>query len=272
MIPDFYAYYRDSVTSSAGVLKMHIQDYYELYQYLGGDGQFFYFIGNDVYEPQVGEVLVIRPGIMHGHFKTVTARYRRIHVKIPPIMMDFIATLDKKADSFMRLSSINRVTILPEYTDEYNKLTEELRVQTADKSVHGSMVIASIVFRMLYFIYRSAAAQTENSSPSQNELIRRIIEVVNSEYATLTSAADIAAKLNYSPNYLSQYFKKYMNISLHEFLIQMKLSVSTSMLLNGYSVSDCASHCGFASTSYYIDVFKKRFHHTPKQYLKRINS
>ena len=45
-------------------------------------------------------------------------------------MMDFIATLDKKADSFMRLSSINRVTILPEYTDEYNRLTEELRVLT----------------------------------------------------------------------------------------------------------------------------------------------
>ncbi|WP_232184163.1 helix-turn-helix domain-containing protein [Staphylococcus arlettae] len=44
------------------------------------------------------------------------------------------------------------------------------------------------------------------------------------------------------------------------------------MLLATYSVTEVAMNCGFATTSYFIKVFKVRYHETPKQFqLRQLN-
>jgi len=268
-LSSFYAYYRDSVTSRGGIIHMHTQEYFELYQMLYSSGKFYYFIDDVLYEPNPNDVLIVRPGIIHGGVKTVGARYRRVHVKIPKEIMDTVAIVEPNVDDFIRNSDISMVSLSGKYADEYSELTEKIKALTANCSSNtGSLELLSIVLRQLRILFDSSKSKVNPAVNSHNELIHRIVELVNRDYTSLSSAEDIAAALNYSVNYLSQYFKKHMNISLHEFLMQKKLSASTAMLISDKNINECAFACGFSSPSYFSYAFKKRFGKSPSVYAK----
>lgn len=78
---------------------------------------------------------------------------------------------------------------------------------------------------------------------------------------------DIADVFGVSPNYLSQLFKKHMDIGLNEYITTRKINESKRLLketnLKIYEISD---QLGFESAFYFSKVFKKYTDLSPKDY------
>ena len=79
--------------------------------------------------------------------------------------------------------------------------------------------------------------------------------------------ADIAAELHVSRDYLSQAFKKETGITLHRYIVDQKLEEAQHMLSQGKSLYEISYTLCFCNESHFIQLFKKKYHVTPAEYL-----
>lgn len=264
----FLVQYRDSITSRPGKFSLTTNDFYEIYTYIYGEGPYFYFVNDRIYNIEPGAILLLRPGVLAGSCKKKQARYTRLVCKIPVYMVEFISRINPACSELFSDSDISILHLNGERKENYFALVEEMRDLTAQNGKHKDTLLLSVLLKMLVLLSRSYKAEIGNAPQKQSsELIVQIINKINQEYASISSVAELAEKMNYSKNYISQYFKAHMNMGLHDFLVMKKLSVAATKLISGKSVTDVAFECGFGSTAYFISVFKARYGMTPGKYM-----
>lgn len=78
---------------------------------------------------------------------------------------------------------------------------------------------------------------------------------------------ELAEYAGLSPSYLSRLFKKELNISISDYICEMKIEKAQHLLkYSDYSLIDIANHLAFSSQSHFIQTFKKLVGVTPKKY------
>jgi AraC-like DNA-binding protein len=78
---------------------------------------------------------------------------------------------------------------------------------------------------------------------------------------------DIAEKVNLSTYYFARVFKKNINVTPHNYLLNIRIREAKRLLIStDYSVEKISTKCGFNSTSHFIRSFKKRVNTTPHQF------
>lgn len=78
---------------------------------------------------------------------------------------------------------------------------------------------------------------------------------------------DLAKHADLSPSYLSRLFKKELNISISDYICDMKIEKAQHLLrYSDYSLIDIANYLAFSSQSHFIQTFKKLTGVTPKKY------
>lgn len=81
------------------------------------------------------------------------------------------------------------------------------------------------------------------------------------------TVASIAAHFNYHPGYISSAFKKYMGISLLNYINRTKINSAKKMLLlSSDSIKKIAEQLGFADEKYFMRVFKRLEGTTPSKF------
>ncbi len=98
--------------------------------------------------------------------------------------------------------------------------------------------------------------------------IAKALSYITTNYQTLCEK-DVANVCGLSPNYFSTLFKKQMDISFRDYLIDIKITESEKLLLTtSKSITDIAAEVGFSTTSHYISLFHKKKGVTPAQFRK----
>lgn len=102
-----------------------------------------------------------------------------------------------------------------------------------------------------------------------NEVTLKTIEFIKDHYADEVSLEDVATKLSVTPQYLSKLFKEETGINFKEYLTELRIEASKSLLIKGeMSIKDICFKVGYNDTSYFIRAFKKYEGLTPKDYQK----
>lgn len=110
---------------------------------------------------------------------------------------------------------------------------------------------------------RSAdAAHSRFKSSSLQELIRWTDE----NYARRISIEEVAAMTGYSKYHFCSRFKAQTGMTYLNYLNSVRVSHACLMLRNGEPVNAVCRSCGFENVSYFIQVFKRIRHATPRQY------
>ena len=264
---DFYVQFKDSVTSRAGKFAVTNSEVYEVYCYIYGEGKFFYFVNDSLIELIPGDIILTRPGILCGSYKKLTARYTRLIFRLSAEAVSLIGLLDKKLFNFISESDMSLIRPQKEISEKISAILNKVRV-LLDSRCGNVLEAFSLFLRLIQTAVKNAGTVSVKNAVG-NELISTVVDRINRDYASFSTVADVAAALNYSKNYLSQYFKKHMNIGLHDFLVGRKLAVAATMLVSGQSVTACAEACGFGSTAHFISLFKARYGVTPKKYQEK---
>lgn len=104
---------------------------------------------------------------------------------------------------------------------------------------------------------------------TDNHRTKSILAYINEHYMDNIELADLAKLINLSKNACCREFKKQMNCTIFEYLLNYRLETSTQFLVSTEeSITNIAYQCGFGSTSYYIDKFKRKTGMTPSSYRK----
>jgi AraC family cel operon transcriptional repressor len=74
---------------------------------------------------------------------------------------------------------------------------------------------------------------------------------------------------NYDKKYLCHVFKKYMGVTMTDYLNDIRLNYALELLNNtNKTISNIAQHLGFSSVSYFNVIFKKKYGTSPKELRK----
>lgn len=100
--------------------------------------------------------------------------------------------------------------------------------------------------------------------------LKEMLNYINANHAEPISTSDLAERFNYNPDYLTKFFKKYVNCTVTEYIYTVRVSkVQRDLLATDYPVGDILERHGCTNYRLFMRFFKEQWGCTPKQYRKR---
>ena len=110
-----------------------------------------------------------------------------------------------------------------------------------------------------------------NNTNKSCEVVDSMIEHIYNNINDKISIDSIAKELQFSKEYLIRKFKKQMGLTPQQFILSLKVHLSSVMLLNNNSnITDISYSYSFFDQSHYIKTFKDIYGISPKNYKKSI--
>ncbi len=99
-------------------------------------------------------------------------------------------------------------------------------------------------------------------------LVGRVKECVQGNYSNPTfGIQDIAEKMNFSCDYIGRIFKKYTNITIGNYISEVRLTKAAELLRDTATpINDIAVIVGYTNPNYFAKVFKIKNNMTPSSY------
>ena len=136
-----------------------------------------------------------------------------------------------------------------------NMLCQEYQKQQS----HDILIIINSLTIMLHLIARNMEYGLANyPTASRNSKIQDILNFIHANIyePDLLTSTHLAEVFSISENYVSQYFKKYMDISLKKYIINYKLKIiETKLKYTDMHYSEIASELGFTDASHLNKTF-----------------
>lgn len=123
-------------------------------------------------------------------------------------------------------------------------------------------LVTSLMTSILEILIRNIKKSTYFELPKYNsdDRITNMLTYINTniDKSELLKVENLANVFMMSPTYVSEYFKKQVNISLREYIIKAKLKLVEIRLLNSdYTLTQIADDLGFTDVSHLSKTFKR---------------
>ena len=149
---------------------------------------------------------------------------------------------------------ISKKYLHPIYNDFYNI------IQNTDKLKDLQKLEINMAICYLDFLIKDVQV-------TENFILNKILKVIHVSIENHIHAKDIAKAVNISEGYAFNLFKKYMGISLMEYVRKLKIERGKVLLLRTTkSILDISIILGFYDQSHFTKVFKKIVGITPTEY------
>lgn len=122
----------------------------------------------------------------------------------------------------------------------------------------------------IHYILSELISSDPENEQSKESVIARSIMYIENNFATPILIDDIASEVGLSPYYFSRLFRKYTNLSPHEYLINLRITFALDILSSSdRSIEDISEMSGYSSVQHFIRSFKQKVGCSPLQYRKQ---
>lgn len=147
--------------------------------------------------------------------------------------------------------------------------------QDSEQSIPRLITYTSQLLSVLSerFVQPNAVRKSPQDLESIHSRYERILQFIHEHWREPITIDQIAKQEYISTGYLSRFFKKYVGLTLTEYLTELRLKNAARDLANTEkSVTDIAYTNGFKSVNSFIEHFKTKYGDTPKQFQKHARS
>lgn len=142
--------------------------------------------------------------------------------------------------------------------NDFKIIVDEFKFQKPFFREHAQTILK----KMLIELIRSNFNQQQN-----NSLTSLILDYITNNFNKQIFNKDIADMLNYHEYHLNRIFKKHMGVTIHHYIIQIRVMEAKKLLLNTeMTLSEIAEETGFNCITHFSTQFKKLTDYTPLQY------
>lgn len=243
------------------------------------DGNGYVTVDNIKYEAAKGCLFIWKPGInytLHPSAESslsiiginfdFTHSNCKISFPIPPegiVIFDHSKITENV--SFTDVDVFNRPIFLRNLQGYEALLLDMLSEYTIRKKfylqkVHGYFLsLLSDIARHL--------TSTFTDKESTNHTVDLILNYIRENYVQPITNKEIGEHFNFHPVYINRLLVKYTGTSLHQYLIDYRISMAIGLLQNSSkSVTEIAYEVGFKDINYFSKYFKKTVGLSPKNY------
>lgn len=217
-----------------------------------------------------GDVAFINPGQMH-RMKGLTPD-TRYYAYVYPTGALLFEQEDLAQIRFVRPLLENRVGF-PTVISENRSLAKTIRdkidniIALNRRRPAGYEILTKAGLLELICMIGQQDCFIQYHSTRQRDACKEILLYIQNHYRERITIPDIARAVGISENYFSSFFTKHLKRNFAEYLMEYRVNQSCILLeTTELSVTDIALECGFSTSSYYIQSFKRLKKQTPCRY------
>ena len=233
-------------------------------------------IGNKVFFPKRGDLIIFRPNEVHfGRFPR-SSEYRFVSFLFPIDLFDHVCSESRQIIEPFLDDSEDRINLvhLPErYKKKLIDITEELLLLMKEDSctqyfdiIAFSKLIEALSLCKMFYPQQKLKGDAQPPHP----IVAKVFSKISECFPAFIGLEELAKHCGCSVTYLTQTFRNYTGKTIHGYLTEIRLEHARLLLKKGMSVTEAAYRSGFYDTSRFIMQFKKQFHITPGQYKKEL--
>lgn len=108
---------------------------------------------------------------------------------------------------------------------------------------------------------------------STTDALNRVIDYIVANFTTDIKNSELAAIAGYHEYYLNRLFIKYTGLSMHQYIINLRINEAKNLLLNtDMPLADIAFAIGFNSSTHFSNYFSKKTRMTPSEYRNNLKN
>ena len=140
-------------------------------------------------------------------------------------------------------------------------------INTRANHASPRQILLSLHFSELLYRLSEIVSERLSSQSQYPQSLSKILYYINENYTENIQLDDIAHHTSFSKQYCMRLFKKYMNTTINDYVIELRMKHAAYLLRDTYmNVNEAADYLGFSSVSYFSRVFKKYHGVSPSEY------
>ncbi len=243
----------------------HCHSCYELFYVESGECRFL--INDNFHDLRPGDFILVPPMMLHyTRFLSGACKRTIIFFRDKDLLEDTRQSIPQSEDFFSEASIFH----VPEaYRGQILKCIKQM---TSEEKINDSR---SFLIRKMHlqalFLLCGRVCHFFSDSPvdihTNDWEILQSAQYISENYTQPITSTDVAKAVGLSPNQLSRRFRKAAGVGLHEYLAFVRLyHAARQLVTTDDSITTIALRCGFSSSNYFKDCFKKKYGVTPRKY------
>ena len=239
-------------------------------------------IGEKPYSVENGNIFIFPPGTPYSYFPekgvplTLIAisfdlsflNISKANIPLPPAKVN-----EYKNDSILMPI---RVKDCPDMNDvifvhdgfRFEKTLTDIIYEYENKLNFYNEKMSGMFLSVIMDIIRKTGPDIQSS---EDKSIKNILKIIRENYSLKLTNSAIGKMLGYHPNHVNRLMIKHTGCSLHDYLINYRITQSINLLTTtNLTVTEIAENVGFGGVTHFSACFKQKTGHTPSAYRKGI--
>jgi AraC-like DNA-binding protein len=255
--------------------KLHFHMGYEIYLFYKGDATII--IGDQVYHPQKGDMVLIPGQVPHISKPEIGSAYIRsiIHFLDTPINM----FPSKILDPVLHLFQNNGLLIPWDISDQHeiDKIVSKMNAELNKTEFGNETLAATFLFELLVIVYRKVQAmnnQMQYRHLTQQEMyVEQILSIINSRYNEEIDLDFISNSININKHYMCHCFKDVTGYTISAYIQHKRMEEAKKLLqFTSESMTHIGQSVGIRNVSHFSRLFKEHCGMTPSDFRKKYNT
>lgn len=253
--------------------RYHFHDGYEIFLFL--EGNVNYYVEQNCYRLQRGNLLVMRPDEFHRAFCFGTKPYERLVINLRKSFFDMLHSplADLKHCFINRPKGQGNIALLNEHEiQELVLLAHKLQSSCDSMDFKQSFLAYSYLVDLLVKINCCFLKPSDPESLPDNimpPLVADTIKYIEEHLSEPIFLEDIEKSLYRNGTYINRKFKVNTGLTIKQYIIHNRLSLAKSYLAESKSPLEACLLSGFNDYSNFCRTFTKQVGIPPLQYKKR---
>ena len=236
------------------MVRLHAHDAHELYFLVSGQRR--YFIGHRIYDVSPGNLVIIPKNELHRTTSPGTVGYDRYVLFVDDENLRPLAQ-NLGEEAFSALMDSGCIQLPPNAANQILTDMEQIEQENDLSSPYTQAFANHMVYDILLCALRYGKKKEICASESADK-IQDVARYISKHFDMPLSLQDAAAMVYMEQTYFSKRFKQLTGFGFQEYLTQTRLRAAELLLEStDLSMGEIAEQCGFTSSNYFGDVFRR---------------
>jgi len=243
----------------------HDHDFYEICYML--NGEIPHIVNEQQLDLSSGDMVFLRPEDKHIYLRKKSKAKHRDILFQRDFFKSVMEFLGKDFSSTYNSPTLPiKINVSMEEIEEIESLIENYYAIQHENIKEKMLNAKFILIKLLHYLQNNVKTKKDPYSQYPSWL-KDLLQQMNMRQLYKEGLPTIMSLFNYSKSYMCNVFKKYMGMTMTEYLNDLRLQYAASQIkLTTGSILIISQEAGFSSISYFNKQFKKKYHCTPRQY------
>ena len=268
--------YMTQLDADAPTVMLHWHEEAELTLITEGEG--IYQIDLVDYEVKVGDLLFVPPLLLHSISRNTS---ETLSSETYVFHMNFLGGNSTDICSTRYLTPIMNqefslpCLITPEHSAyvSLHKIFRQITSLYHEAVIGYELALKSLFLQAVFLLLQYRGEDTPADTRVSSDKLKQVLDYIELHYAEPITVSELAKLCYFSDYHFMRFFKKHMSMTCVEYINNLRLEKSVELFEKGNSsILEVSLSVGFRNLSYFHRAFKKKYHMTPRSFIRELNS